>query len=58
MNHEVLKCGKCHSKNLIKMGTVWTPKGGKVQRFQCRDCGAISNKKATDTQAQLLKGGG
>ena len=48
---ETMKCSKCNSKNLVKMGTVWTPKGGKVQRFQCRDCGAIFNEKASDTQA-------
>ena len=48
---EARKCDKYHGKNLIKIGAVWTPKGGKVQRFQCRDCGAISKEKATDTQA-------
>ena len=35
---ELMDCPKCESEDIVKSGFVLR-KGGKVQRYQCNECG-------------------
>ena len=57
MEDDVIACPKCGSQTVVKFGISVT-RAGRVQRYQCSDCGRIFNSPSKREEQEPVKNNG